>query len=80
MEQSNQQRANVLHLARRQPDKTIVQYVDELRSAAASGAVVGIMIAVHYGGGEFGYMGAGTLTETPTLGLGATLRLAQKLL
>ena len=38
------------------------------------------MIAVHYGGGEFGYIGAGTLTETPTLGLGATLRLAQKLL
>lgn len=57
-----------------------MRYVDELRSAAASGAVVGIMIAVHYGGGEFGYMGAGTLTETPTLGLGATLRLAQKLL
>jgi hypothetical protein len=41
---------------------------------------VGLVAAAHYGGNEFTYTGAGTLVNNPALGLGATLRLSQKLL
>jgi hypothetical protein len=41
---------------------------------------VGVIASVHYGGSEFGYIGAGSLVKNPALGLGATLRLSQKLL
>lgn len=37
-------------------------------------------MAAHYGSIEFGYVGAGTLANNPALGLGATVRLVQKLL
>ena len=78
--QSQQPKAKVLEFQRRQPDSAIVGYLEKLLEDARRGELVGIMIATHYGGKEFGYTGAGTLVSNPALGLGATLRLTQKLL
>lgn len=67
-------------LARLQPDAAIVRNLRELLAEAEKGAVVGLLAAVHYGGPDFGYAGCGSMCDNPAIGLGATLRLAQKLL
>lgn len=71
---------NVLQLVRPQQDSSIVGYLRELLAEAEQGNIVGVIASVHYGGAEFGYIGAGSLVKNPALGLGATLRLSQKLL
>jgi len=70
----------VVVLARPQPDEAIVKSLRELLAEAEKGNVVGLLAAVHYGGPEFGYAGCGSMCDNPAIGLGATLRLAQKLL
>jgi hypothetical protein len=77
---SRSQQSNVLQFARRPPDSAIVGYLKDLLEQAERGNIVGIVAAVHHGAAEFGYVGAGTLVANPALGLGATLRLSQKLL
>lgn len=74
------QPGNVLQFVRRQPDRVIVEYLKDLLEQAERGSIVGVIASVHYGGAEFSYIGAGTLVANPALGLGATLRLSQKLL
>ena len=79
MEASLKPKARVLQLVKRNPDKSILEYVEELHNEAKNGEVVGILIAAHYGGGDFRYVGAGSLTQVPTLGVGAAVRLVRKL-
>ena len=57
-----------------------MEYLKQLLQEAERGEIVGIIAACHYGGPDFGYTGAGSLTTNPALGLGATYRLAQNLL
>lgn len=71
---------NVVDLARRRPDEYIVENLQNCLADAEKGLIVGVVIAAHYGSSEFGYVGAGTLVNNPALGLGATVRLVQKLL
>ena len=71
---------NVLHLVRREPDSSIIEYLKALLEQAERGAILGVVAAVHYGSDEFGYVGAGSLVDNSVLGLGAMLRLSQKLL
>ena len=47
---------------------------------AMEGKLVGLIAAVHYGGREFGYVGAGSMCECPTLGIASAHKLATKLL
>lgn len=70
----------MLQFVRRQPDSAIISYLRELLEQAQGGNIVGLIASVHYGGAEFGYIGAGTLVANPALGLGAAYRLKQKLL
>jgi hypothetical protein len=71
---------NVVDLAKRRPDQDIIESLRSSLEDAEKGLIVGLVIATHYGSSEFGYAGAGTLVNNPALGLGATFRLAQKLL
>lgn len=71
---------NVVALVRSRPDAAIIKSLRELLAEAEKGTVIGLLAAVHYGGPEFGYAGCGSMCENPAIGLGATLRLAQKLL
>ena len=70
----------MLQFVRPRPNKAVVSYLRELLEQAELGAIVGVIASVHYGGSEFGYIGAGTLVLNPALGLGAAMRLKQKLL
>lgn len=70
----------MLQFVRPQPDSAIVGYLKDLLKQAEQGSIIGLIASVHYGGAEFGYVGAGSLVANPALGLGATLRLSQKLL
>lgn len=69
-----------LEVVARRPDQAIVRALKSLLAEAESGQVVGLLAAAHYGGPEFSYAGVGSVCANPALGLGATLRLAQKLL
>jgi hypothetical protein len=80
VEAPSKPKQKVLRLVKRRPDKTIIDYINELQKVASTGELVGVMIAAHHGGTDFRYMGAGTLAEVPTLGVGAAVRLAQKML
>lgn len=71
---------NVVGLARRRPDQHIIENLKTYLEDAEKGHIVGLIVAAHYGSSEFGYAGAGTLVHNPALGLGATVRLVQKLL
>lgn len=57
-----------------------MRQLQALLQDAVDGKVIGIIAAVHYGGREFGYVGAGSMCENPPLGIASATKLATKLL
>lgn len=72
--------AVVLRLQRRQPDVQVVERLEEILAEARAGNIIGLAMAVHYGGNSYGYMGAGSLVSNPELGIAASTRLKQRFL
>lgn len=75
-----QYQGNVVRLAERRPNREIVEQLQDLLNDAAAGRIAGAIVAVHYGGAEYGYLGSGTMCSDPTRGIAAAHRLATKLL
>lgn len=71
---------NVIRLVERRPDESIVEQLEKLLEDARAGLIAGLLIAVHYGGQEYGYSGAGSMCSDPARGIAAAHRLATKLL
>ncbi len=76
---SQSQEAKVIEFKRKLQDSEITQYLRQLLAEAESGQLCGLLAAAHYGHSDFRYTGCGTLVENSTLGMGAVLKLSQKL-
>lgn len=72
--------AKVLEFRRPEHESEITKFLRELLAESERGELHGFIAAAHYGEGDFRYTGCGTLVENTTLGMGAVLRLSQKLL
>lgn len=73
-------RPHVLALVRRQPNEELVDALRSMLADAEQGKIVGFIGAAHYGAAEFSYTGCGSLCNNPLMGIGALIRLKQKLL
>ncbi len=72
--------AKVLEFKRPARESEITSYLRELLAESERGELRGFIAAAHYGDSDFRYTGCGTLVENTTLGMGAVLKLSQKLL
>lgn len=72
--------ATVLRLTDKQRDPKIVLHLQSMLQDAMEGKVAGLLVAVHYGGKEFAYIGAGSMCDCPTLGIASAHKLATKML
>lgn len=73
-------RPKVVQLGGVRPDQQTIAYLKQLVEEAESGRAIGLIAAVHYGGSDYGYTGAGSLCANPALGVYALSVLQSKLL
>jgi len=69
-----------LELKRLRVDPNTVLQLETILDEARSGSIVGVVASVHYGGLDYGFIGAGSLCDDPRLGLHAIATLAKKML
>lgn len=74
MQKSN----TVVRLRERPPDQRLVAQLEQLLVEARSGAIVGLLAGVHYGGKEYGYIGTGSVVDHPEIGLAISMRLRNR--
>ncbi len=67
-------------IAERRADAATIAQLTKLLDDAKRGDLSGAIVAAHYGGREYAYMGSGSLCQDPRLGLHAALTLAKKML
>ena len=68
----------VVKLRERQRDESVVALLERLLTEARSGEIVGLVVAVHYGGCEYVYAGSGSVVRNRDIGLVMAMRLADK--
>lgn len=63
-----------------QPDEETVRHLRQMLREAEAGTLIGVVAATHHRSGELGYVGAGSLCQSPALGLAAATKLARHFL
>lgn len=68
----------VVKLRERQRDEGVVALLERLLAEARAGEIVGLAVAVHYGGCEYAYAGSGSVVQNSDIGLVMSMRLCDK--
>ena len=68
-----QKSSPVIQLVAARSNDDFVRKLEDLLKEANQGKVVGLIVAAHYGGAEYGYAGSGSFCDQPQLA-GSALR------